>query len=123
MVVYGDGDDDNTDTVAGVVAGVEILGRATALPSIAGTSVTPIIAVLPYMISTDTFSGNKQEVDEVFSVSLKDLVNMEVFEPSPSRFGGADMPVYPVGPGKKIWGLTAVVTRPILHKLFKPVFL
>jgi hypothetical protein len=116
-----DDNDDHGGVVAPAANGVEILGRATALPSITGTSVTPIIAVLPYIISNDTFPGNEQEVDEVFYVSLKDLVNMETMEPSP-RFQ-SDIPVYPVGPGKKIWGLTAVVTRPILHNLFKPIFL
>jgi 8-oxo-dGTP pyrophosphatase MutT (NUDIX family) len=100
---------------------VELLGRATTLPSITGTPVTPILAVLPYIISAETFPGNPDEVEEIFTVSLVDLVHMETMEAS-ERFQ-SDIPVYPVGPGQKIWGLTAVVTRPILHKLLKPIFL
>jgi hypothetical protein len=100
---------------------VEILGRATALPSIAGTPVTPIIAVLPMVIGPDSFPGQKGEVEEIFCVSLRDLVDMETSEPS-VRFE-SEIPVFPAGGGKKIWGLTAVITRPLLHKLFKPIFL
>ena len=100
---------------------VEILGHATPVPSIMGTPVTPVIAVLPHEISSETFPGNPDEVDTVFCVSLQRLLEIESTEPS-KRFK-ADIPVFPAGgEEKKIWGLTAVVTRPILHKLFKPIF-
>jgi nudix motif 8 len=100
---------------------VEILGRATALPSIKGTPVTPIIAVFPIPVGPDTFVGQKGEVEEIFYVSLRDLVDMETSEPS-ERFQ-SNIPVFPAGQDKKIWGLTAVITRPLLHKLFQPIFL
>jgi 8-oxo-dGTP pyrophosphatase MutT (NUDIX family) len=100
---------------------IEIIGRASTVPSIKGTPVTPIIGVLPYEISHDSFPGSPDEVDEVFCVALSDLINIETVEPS-RRFR-SPIPVFPTREGRKIWGLTAVVTRPLLHKLFKPVFL
>lgn len=99
---------------------VEILGSATPLPSIRGIPVTPIIGILPYEISADTFPGDQGEVDEIFCVSLEDLISMETNEYS-ERFR-SKIPVFPAGENKRIWGLTAVITRPLLHKLFKPVF-
>lgn len=100
---------------------IEIIGRASAVPSIKGTPVTAFVGVLPYEISHDSFPGSPDEVDEVFCVALSELINIETAEPSP-RFKSST-PVFPTREGKKIWGLTAVVARPLLHKLFKPVFL
>ncbi|CAB9526702.1 Nudix hydrolase NudL [Seminavis robusta] len=100
---------------------VEVLGRATALPSIKGTPVTPVIAVFPVPINADTFPGHDGEVEEIFCVSLEDLIAMETTEAS-SRFR-AFIPVFPAGDKQRIWGLTAVITQPLLHKLFKPAFL
>ena len=100
---------------------VEIIGRTTPVPSIKGTPVTAIIGLLPYEVSSSSFPGSPDEVDEVFCVSLEKLLEIETTEPS-ERFK-ANIPVFP--PGKedhKIWGLTAVVARPVLHKLLKPVF-
>ncbi|KAL3905549.1 MAG: hypothetical protein SGILL_009634 [Bacillariaceae sp.] len=99
--------------------GVEILGRASPLPSINGTPVTPIMAVLTDIITPETFPGHKGEVDEVFCVSISKLLEVETAEESP-RFR-SEIPVFHIGE-TKIWGLTAVVTRPILHRLLKPVF-
>jgi hypothetical protein len=99
--------------------GVEILGRASSLPSISGTPVTPILAVITQSIAADTFPGHKGEVEEVFCVSIKKLLEVETSEDSP-RFRSR-IPVYPIGE-TRIWGLTAVVTRPILHQLLKPIF-
>jgi nudix motif 8 len=99
---------------------IEIIGSATAVPSIKGTPVTPIIACLPHEISSDSFPGHPGEVDEVFCVALSDLLEIETSEPS-ARFR-TPIPVYLTKEGRKIWGLTAVVVRPLLHKLFKPVF-
>lgn len=100
--------------------GLEIIGRASPMPSINGTPVTPILAVLTHSITPNTFPGHKGEVDEVFPVSLSKLLEEETFEES-NRFR-TNIPVYPIRGETRIWGLTAVVTRPILHKLLKPVF-
>ena len=100
---------------------IEIIGRGSTVPSIRGTPVTPIVGVLPYEISHDSFPGSPDEVDEVFCVALSDLINIETAEPS-KRFKTL-IPVFPTRQGRKIWGLTAVVTKPLLHKLFKPIFL
>ena len=128
---------------------IQIIGRATPLPSIRGTPVTPIIAVLPYEVQSTTiddnntdddgdntksdsssaghhrpttiFPGSPDEVDDVFCVSIDELLEVETTELS-NRFK-MDIPVFPTLGGKKIWGLTAVVTKPLLHKLFKPILL
>ncbi|CAJ1915122.1 unnamed protein product [Cylindrotheca closterium] len=100
---------------------VHILGQSTALPSAGGTPVTPIIGVLPYEIHANTFPGNPQEVDEVFVLSLKELLEIESRERL-QRFK-SNVPVFHRQHGERIWGLTAVITRPILHNLFKPVLL
>jgi len=99
---------------------VEIIGRASSLPSIKGTPVTPVLAVFPYKVDQHTFIRDPGEVEEIFCVGMQDLVDMETSEFS-ERFR-SNTPVYPVSDNKKIWGLTAVVTRPLLHKLFKPVY-
>lgn len=100
---------------------VELIGQTSPLPSIRGTPVTAVVGVLPYQVSANTFPGNAGEVAEVFAVPLKDLVEMETFQAS-ERFH-ANIPVFPVAEDKQIWGLTAVVTRPLLHKIFRPVLL
>ena len=88
---------------------VEIIGKASPLPSITGMPVTPIIAVLPFDIDRHTFPGCPGEVEDVFCVSLKELLEVESSERS-KRFQ-SDVPVFPTKNGKKIWGLTAIVTR------------
>jgi 8-oxo-dGTP pyrophosphatase MutT (NUDIX family) len=107
---------------------VSILGAATPLPSIRGVPVTPVVAALlddelPDPVST-VFPGDSSEVDAIFSVSLEELLEKETSKPLPkSRFGFVDMgaPNYPSKYGD-IWGLTAYIIRPLLHRLFKPVF-
>jgi nudix motif 8 len=113
---------------------ITIIGRATPLPSILGTPVTPIIAVLPYEVQSTPdgsgsdsvlhptiFPGSPDEVANVFCVTIEDLLEIEATEPS-DRFK-MNIPVFPTHDNKKIWGLTAVVTRPLLHNLFKRVLL
>lgn len=97
---------------------VEIIGSATPVPSIKGTPVTPVLGVLPFKINADTFPGNPEEVDDVFCVSIDELSKIETSEKS-QRFN-SNIPVYPAGQDRKIWGLTAVVTRPLLRKLILP---
>lgn len=94
---------------------VEIIGKASSLPSIVGTPVTPIIAIFHQELFGDNrhpsfpFPGSPDEVDEVFCISLQELIEVETTERS-ERFQ-FDTPVYPTKCGKKIWGLTALVTR------------
>lgn len=88
---------------------VEIIGKATPLPSITGMPVTPVIAVLPHEIVENTFPGSPEEVDDVFCVSLNELLEVETSQAS-ERFQ-SNVPVFPALNGKKIWGLTAIVTR------------
>jgi len=55
----------------------------------------------------------------VFCVSVRELLACEGWVRS-ERWGGLG-PVYETEYGR-IWGLTAVVLRPVLHGIFKPVF-
>eukprot|EP00536_Pseudo-nitzschia_multiseries_P007512 jgi/Psemu1/195795/e_gw1.177.78.1 len=119
------GDEDETEAEAETFpwGKVEIIGRASPLPSISGMPVTPVIAVLPGEITGDvghTFPGRPGEVEDVFCVSLQELLAVETSQRS-ERFR-TDVPVFRAKKGKKIWGLTAIITRPLLHKLFKPAF-
>ena len=88
---------------------VEIIGKAIPLPSITGMPVTPVIAVLPHEIDENTFPGSPDEVDDVFCVQLDELLEVETSQKS-ERFQ-SNVPVFPALNGKKIWGLTAIVTR------------
>lgn len=108
---------------------IDVLGTATPLPSIRGVPVTPVLAgMLHYNLKspiTRTFAGDGgSEVDLVFSVSLKELVQVETTHTIPKtrfNFKSDQAPIYPTAHGK-IWGLTAYILRPVLHKLLKPVF-
>jgi hypothetical protein len=88
---------------------VEIIGKASPLPSISGMPVTPVIAVLPHNIDRHTFPGSSNEVEDVFCVNLKELLEVETSQQS-ERFQ-TNVPVFQTLNGKKIWGLTAIVTR------------
>lgn len=125
---------------------IEVYGQATPLPSLHGTPVTPILAIwtseinrlerynahsfaenstsTPVIPTTTTledyFSGNPDEVDCVVAVSLWDMVQKETTRDFPdSRLQRS--PVFPTPEGD-IWGLTAYILRPLLRKLFQPVF-
>jgi hypothetical protein len=96
-----------------------ILGMGTAVPSIKGIPVTPVIAILPYEMQHDMLSGDPREVELVFCRPVSSLLDEETSR----HLGrlGRPAPVYPT-PHGDIWGLTAFVLRPILHKLLRPVF-
>lgn len=104
-----------------------ILGRGTTIPAITGTPVTPIIAVMMQEIQQplhEAFPGDKSEVDVVFGISLQELLNTEESHELPDhRLLGKERlgPRYP-SPHGHIWGLTAFMLKPLLHKLYKPVF-
>ena len=99
-----------------------VIGQCTAVPSIRGTPVTSVLAVRPdpILLSVqETFLVNEQEVEEVFVISVQQLLDTE----STEELGriSAPAPIFPTEFGT-IWGLTAFVLRPILHQLLKPVY-
>lgn len=102
-----------------------VLGKATALPSLHGTPVTPVIAVLWPDLNPpieEIFPGDQTEVDLVLAVTLGDLVNGETKRPIESKgVRLPDAPVYPT-PHGNIWGLTAYILKPLMRKLFRPAF-
>lgn len=105
---------------------LDILGVCTPLPSIRGTPVTPVIAVLWPDLTLplkDYFPGDPAEVDMVLAVSIRDLVQNETTKTLPSnRFRLVEAPVYPT-PHGDIWGLTAYILQPLLRRLFRRTFL
>lgn len=105
---------------------MEILGQTGPVPAVTGNMVTPIIGALKLDIPSydairHIFPGNPGEVDEVFAVSVAKLLEGETAEEL-KRLGTMG-PVFPLPNSDdegKIWGLTAIVLRPILHQVLKP---
>jgi len=100
---------------------IHVLGRTKSLPSLNGTKVTPIIAVINHDLSNDLsqyFCPNGKEVAQVFTRSILDLAQSETSE----KLGKYENMVAPVFPGKEgnIWGLTAFILRPILKHILTP---
>lgn len=121
----------------GFLRNVEIVGQAAPIPSsLGGTPVTPIIGViwpeLPNPVSS-WFPGNPSEVAAVFSVPIQELYeNDAIHHNNEQQQYVASMnnqqnvmaapPTFPT-PFGDIWGLTANILYPILHRILKPVFL
>ena len=104
---------------------IQIIGHTTKLPSIRGTPVTPVLAVSTdeWTNISEMFPGNPNEVDVVFGASLAHLAQHEGSHIIPNnRFGNTRAPTFGTPQGK-IWGLTAFILRPLLHQIFKPVYL
>ena len=69
------------------------------------------------------FPGSPDEVDAVFAVSVQDLAAGETSHQLPhNRYGMQMAPRFPSDHGD-IWGLTALILRPILRNLLVPVLL
>jgi hypothetical protein len=105
-----------------------LLGSATPVPSLKGIPVQPFVgAILGHDFRpgvSRSFPGDPREVDRVFSVSLRHLLRAETTHELPqNRFGVVHAPLFPAPPhvGGDIWGLTAFILRPLLHKLLAPV--
>lgn len=81
-------------------------------------------------IVPDVFPGDKSEVDAVFGMPLEQLFREETSHELPDhRLLGKERrgPRFPTPPhigndDTYIWGLTAFMLRPLLHKLYRPVF-
>ena len=132
---------------------ITILGQTQPVPSMIGKKVTPIIGTINYDLPhytnpafTKLFPGNPEEVDWIFTIPIRDLIQTETSEPL-QRWGTSYSdkdeegisakwsnrknwgPVFPIPEGykkkegDKIWGLTAIVLRPLLKRVFGPVFL
>lgn len=104
---------------------IVVLGQATAVPSLKGTPVTPVLACLSdFELDSAAFShifpGDPSEVETVFAVSVEELLERERSECLPeNRFGMTLAPVFATEYGK-IWGLTALILRPLLHRWLRP---
>ena len=108
---------------------LKILGTASSLPSIRGVPVTPVLAVnlvdqFQSPITQYLPGDGGTEVELVFSVPIAQLVAEETTHTLPAtrfNFQNKQAPCFPTSDGN-IWGLTAYILRPYLHKLLKPVF-
>jgi 8-oxo-dGTP pyrophosphatase MutT (NUDIX family) len=79
---------------------------------------------IPSLSLEDYFDGDPKEVAAVFFVSLADLVRSETTHVLPvNRFGVTVAPCFPVAGQGNLWGLTAYITQPVLHRLLRPVFI
>lgn len=100
-----------------------IFGQGETIPSAKLVPITPYFAYFRHQISNDkideVFPGNKNEVSQVFTVTISELLEVETTM-SLKRLN-MEGPVYPTRYGK-IWGLTALILRPYLHEVLKPVF-
>lgn len=124
-----------------------ILGQTQPVPSLTGSYVQPIIASINYDLPQHTskefktlFPGNIDEVDWIFTIPIKDLIQNETSEPlqrwstsysKDSKKSKQEVlgPVFHIpneyvekNEGDKIWGFTAIVLRPLLKKVFRPAF-
>ena len=109
---------------------LHVYGRTTPIPSLKGTPVTPFLAVLgreqsPVELQSplsQTFPGDESEVDLVFHVTLQHLIDSEKTHQLPdNRFGLVRAPLFPTPQGD-VWGLTAFILKPLLHRLWAPAF-
>ena len=124
-----------------------ILGQTQPVPSLTGSYVQPIIASINYNLPQHNsiefktlFPGNIDEVDWIFTIPIKDLIQNETSEPlqrwstsysKDNKKSKQDVmgPVFHIPneyvekkDGDKIWGFTAIVLRPLLKKVFRPAF-
>lgn len=112
---------------------VQICGRLSTIPSVSGVMVTPFLGIFSKQFPTEesvtsVFPGNRDEVETVFTIPIHELLENETSEPL-KRWNGHHGPVFPVHihsdklEKEKIWGLTAIILRPVLHTILKPIFL
>ena len=126
---------------------ISILGQTQPVPSLTGSYVQPIIASINYDLPHHTskefktlLPGNIDEVDWIFTIPIKSLIENETSEPlqrwstsysKDSKKSKQEVlgPVFNIPndyeekkEGDKIWGFTAIVLRPLLKKVFQPAF-
>eukprot|EP00730_Choanoeca_flexa_P012216 TRINITY_DN3684_c0_g1_i1.p1 TRINITY_DN3684_c0_g1~~TRINITY_DN3684_c0_g1_i1.p1 ORF type:complete len:249 (+),score=42.69 TRINITY_DN3684_c0_g1_i1:789-1535(+) len=84
-------------------------------------AVTPCVAYMGHVnASTQPFSSD--EVEEVFTITLADLMNKELRSfGTLNRLPGIKMPQYDSGP-HRVWGLTAYVLTGVLNSIVFPEF-
>jgi hypothetical protein len=128
-------DSSSSSSSSAFVSSLQVLGYATTLPSKRYMPVTPVVAVCPIDIATSAelqswFPGNPQEVEQVFCMSLQELLQVETTAHPPQssmtrhRFGSQyKSPMFISPQYGTIWGLTAYILQPLLHDLFQPVLL
>jgi 8-oxo-dGTP pyrophosphatase MutT (NUDIX family) len=112
-----------------------IFGCTTAVPSLRGTPVTPVLGI--YNISrhnnnepiAQIWPGNPSEVELVFTVPVTTLIEKQrptstvdntLFDRTSSSNHKLSFPQYPTSNGT-IWGLTAYILQPIIKKMLIPL--
>ena len=88
-----------------------IIGELDPLPSPAGFIVTPVVAIVQW---PQVLLLNRNEVEEVFTVQLKDLMTQEPRQQLQTWKGGTRTIYFYDYQGWEIWGLTANIVRNLL---------
>ncbi|NWJ05112.1 NUDT8 protein, partial [Crypturellus undulatus] len=103
----------------GLALGAErVWGRLRTVPSREGMLVTPVVANLGPLEDV-TLTPNPQEVEEVFTIPLDHLLQVENQGYTHYRAKGRyshTLPVFLHGP-HRVWGLTAIITELTLELL------
>ena len=105
-----------------------ILGKGSTFPAATGTPVTPIIVVITRDFGQQSihefFPGDSSEVEAVFGMHVRELLKTESIHKLPDHPLVAKQTMGPryLSPHGYIWGLTAFMIQPLLHRLYKPVF-
>ena len=95
---------------------VEILGELDATPVISRYMIKPFVGIVPYPFE---YVKNKDEVDKIFSVPIKDFMNPEVHSITVNRFLNLTVPIhyYHVA-GEMVWGATGRIVTNLLEVCF-----
>jgi len=102
---------------------VQVLGRCGEIPSITGTPCYPVLGFLDIDVdnSVDLFfsDSNRAEVDHVFSRQIDELVAAEKMENITNSVTGFNYraPCYDHDHLGRIWGLTAMICKPVLGQI------
>jgi len=101
-----------------------VIGQTQNVPSAKLVPVTPFLAYFRHQCTSDNieslYPGNTSEVSQVFTLTISELLELE--ETMYLKRLGMEGPVYKSKYGD-IWGLTALVLKPLLHEVLKPSFL
>lgn len=96
---------------------MEILGRLDESLTMTQYRVTPFVGIIPYPCE---FTVSEYEIEDVFDVSIPDLMDPENFRRRRWTVGGKSFPLYFFEGGKHtIWGLTGRILKQFLELVFE----
>ena len=102
---------------------ITLLGRFLSTPDKTATiEVHPFIGFIhtPAVIDPSKVQRNTSEVEEVFTISIEELLRPKVKEEMVHRHSGVKIPVWHCGE-HRVWGLTAYILHQVLTHVIVPV--